>query len=73
MFEYLHSMELKSEEHKRHYISEIATLVVAIPTIDMQNRIASILDSIDSKMAIEQQIAKGYEKEKLYLISNMFI
>ena len=73
MFEYLHSMELKSEEHKRHYISEIATLVVAIPTIDMQNRIASILDSIDSKMAIEQQIAKGYEKEKLYLISHMFI
>lgn len=73
MFEYLHSMELKSEEHKRHYISEIASLVVAIPTIDMQNRIASILDSIDSKMAIEQQIAKGYEKEKLYLISNMFI
>ena len=73
MFEYLQSMDLKSEEHKRHYISEIATSVVAIPMIEIQNRIACIIDSIDRKLTIEQQVAKEYELEKLYLLSNMFI
>lgn len=32
MFEYLSYLELKSEEHKRHYISEIASLVIEIPS-----------------------------------------
>ena len=73
MFEYLQSMDLKSEEHKRHYISEIAMLVVAIPMIEIQNHIACIIDSIDRKLTIEQQVAKEYELEKLYLLSNMFI
>ena len=73
MFEYLQSMDLKSEEHKRHYISEIATLVVAIPMIEIQNHIACIIDSIDRKLTIEQQVAKGYEVEKRYLLSNIFI
>ena len=73
MFEYLQSMDLKSEEHKRHYISEIATLVVAIPMIEIQNHIACIIGSIDRKLAIEQQIAKEYELEKLYFLSNIFI
>ena len=73
MFEYLQSMDLKSEEHKRHYISEIAMLVVAIPMIEIQNHIACIIGSIDRKLAIEQQIAKEYELEKLYFLSNIFI
>ena len=73
MFEYLQSMDLKSEEHKRHYISEIATLVVAIPMIEIQNHIACIIGSIDRKLTIEQQIAKEYELEKLYFLSNIFI
>ncbi len=32
MFEYLSYLELKSEEHKRHYISEIASLVIELPS-----------------------------------------
>ena len=32
MFEYLSYWELKSEEHKRHYISEIASLVIELPS-----------------------------------------
>ena len=39
MFEYLSYLELKSEEHKRHYISEIASLVVELPSKEMQNKI----------------------------------
>ena len=32
MFEYLSYLGLKSEEHKRHYISEIASLVIELPS-----------------------------------------
>ena len=71
IFECLQSMDLKSDEHKRHYISEIATLVIAIPMIEIQNHIACIIDSIDCKLTVEQQVAKEYEIEKLYLLSNM--
>lgn len=72
MFEYLQKLELKSEEHKRHYISEVATIVVSIPSIDVQNHIASILVSIDNKLMVEQNLATRYEEEKQYLLSNMF-
>ncbi|MCM1033036.1 MAG: restriction endonuclease subunit S [Odoribacter sp.] len=73
MFEYLQELDLKSEEHKRHYISEVAKMVVSIPSIDMQNRIASILASIDAKLMIESNLVNRYEEEKQYLLSNMFM
>ena len=40
MFEYLSHWELKSEEHKRHYISEISPLVIELPSKEKQNIIA---------------------------------
>lgn len=73
MFEYLQSLDLKSEEHKRHYISEVAKMVVSMPSIDMQKNIASILVSIDTKLMIERNLTNRYEEEKQYLLSNMFI
>lgn len=73
MFECLSNMELKAEEHKRHYISEIASLVVPIPTIDEQNSIAHIMSSLDDKLTIEQSVVERYWKEKQYLLSKMFI
>ena len=73
MFEYLQSLDLKSEEHKRHYISEVAKMVVSMPSIDMQKNIASILVSIDTKLMIERNLTNRYEEEKQYLHSNMFI
>lgn len=73
MFEYLQNMDLKSEEHKRHYISEVTTMVVSIPSIDVQNYIASILFSIDAKLMVEQNLIIRYKEEKQYILSKMFI
>ena len=73
MFEYLLNMELKSEEHKRHYISEIATLIVAVPPIDIQKRIAAIMTSIDNKLIVEQNTVEIYKSQKQFLLSNIFI
>ena len=73
MFEYLSYLELKSEEHKRHYISEIASLVVELPSKEMQNKIASLMASLDNKLALEENTKVKYEDEKQYLLSQMFI
>ena len=50
MFEYLSYLGLKSEEHKRHYISEIASLVIELPSKEKQNRIANLMTSLDNKL-----------------------
>lgn len=73
MFEYLSYLELKSEEHKRHYISEIASLVVELPSKEMQNKIASLMTSLDNKLALEENTKVKYEDEKQYQLSQMFI
>lgn len=73
MFEYLLYLELKSEEHKRHYISEIASLVIKLPLKEKQNRIAYLMTSLDNKLVLEENIMAIYMDEKRYILSQMFI
>ena len=73
MFEYLSYLGLKSEEHKRHYISEIASLVIELPSKEKQNRIANLMTSLDNKLALEEKAKTRYEDKKRYLLSQMFI
>lgn len=73
MFEYLSYLELKSEEHKRHYISEIAPLIIELPSKEKQNRIAYLMTSLDNKLALEENTRARYMNEKRYLLSQMFI
>lgn len=73
MFEYLSYLELKSEEHKRHYISEIASLVIELPSKEKQNRIAYLMTSLDNKLALEENTMAKYMDEKQYFLSQMFI
>lgn len=73
MFEYLSYLGLKSEEHKRHYISEIASLVIELPSKEKQNRIANLMTSLDNKLVLEEKVKAKYEDKKQYLLSQMFI
>ena len=73
MFEYLSHLGLKSEEHKRHYISEIASLVIELPSKAKQNRIANLMTSLHNKLALEEKAKARYEDKKRYLLSQMFI
>ena len=73
MFEYLSYLELKSEEHKRHYISEIASLVVELPSKEMQDQITSLMTLLGNKLTLEEKAKVRYENEKQYLLSQMFI
>ncbi|MDM1514788.1 restriction endonuclease subunit S [Myroides odoratimimus] len=44
-----------------------------LPCIEEQKKIADYLSSIDSKIDIESQLLHKFEKQKRYLLANLFI
>ncbi len=72
-FEYLSFLNLSSNEHKRHYISEIEQMEIALPDQNRQKQIAVILSSIDDKIKTESEIYALLIKQKQYLLANLFI
>jgi len=73
VYEYLQNLGLVSEEHKRHYISEIEPMIVACPTFEEQQNISNLLRSFDSKIEYANRELTLYNKQKQYLLSQMFI
>ena len=73
VFEYLLSLNLKSGEHKRHYISEIASKTIPLLKRGQQNTIASLFLSLDYKIVIEKSLLSTYQLQKRYLLQNLFI
>ncbi len=73
VYEYLQNLGLVSEEHKRHYISEIEPMIVACPTFEEQQNISNLLRSFDSKIKCANRELTLYNKQKQYLLSQMFI
>jgi len=73
MFEYLSFLGLSSNEHKRHYISEIEPIEISLPNYHQQNQIANILSKIDEKIKIESNIFTLQTKQKQYFLANIFI
>ena len=53
--------------------STIEKILVSIPQIDIQKRIVQILDSIEEKINIDRNTLLDYQKQKIYLLSRMFI
>ena len=73
VYEHLQNLGLVSEEHKRHYISEIEPMIVACPTFEEQQNISNLLRSFDSKIEYANRELTLYNKQKQYLLSQMFI
>ncbi|WBS72819.1 restriction endonuclease subunit S [Elizabethkingia anophelis] len=73
IFEYLLFLNLSSNEHKRHYISEIETMEMQLPNYIQQTYVADFLASIDNKIKNEFEIHTLLLKQKQYLLANLFI
>ena len=73
LYEYLLYLDLVSEEHKRHYISEIESMSIIRPQLKEQRQISQPLQSLE--MQVENAIAlqKLLVKQKQHLLSQMFI
>ncbi len=55
------------------YFKDYKNEKCSIPSLEEQNRIASFLLSISNKIEIEKQQLLNYEKQKKYLLQNLFI
>ena len=73
IFEYLSFLNLSSNEHKRHYISEIEPMEMQLPNYIQQTYVADFLSSIDDKIKTEFEIHTLLLKQKQYLLANLFI
>ena len=73
LYEYILYLGLVSEEHKRHYISEIEPTCIACPPLQEQKQIAHTLWALDQKVEnaiIHQDLLS---KQKQYLLNQLFI
>ncbi|WP_407932883.1 restriction endonuclease subunit S [Dysgonomonas sp. PF1-23] len=73
MFEYFSYLSLSSNEHKRHYISEVEDIKVSVPDVEKQNSIARLLLAFDRKIEVESSLCILLCNQKKYLLREMFI
>ncbi len=55
------------------YIKDYSAAMVYCPSIEKQNKIAQLLQTISAKIEVEQNILKRIREQKQYLLSNLFI
>ena len=73
IYEYIQYLDLVAEEHKRHYISEIEPISIAYISFDEQCKISNALRFIDKQIENANSILLLCNKQKQYLLSQMFI
>ena len=72
-FEFLKYLDLSTEEHKRHYIAETQNQEFILPTEQMVRTIAHIFSTLSSRMETAVKLRDIFEKQKQYLLRQMFI
>ena len=73
IYEYIQYLGLVADEHKRHYISEIEPISIAYISFNEQCKISNTLRSIDKQIENANSILFLCNKQKQYLLSQMFI
>ena len=72
-FEFLKYLDLSTEEHKRHYIAETQNQEIILPTNQMVKTIAHIFSTLSLRMETAVKQRNVFEKQKQYLLRQMFI
>ena len=72
-FEFLKYLDLSTEEHKRHYIAETQNQEIILPTEQMVKTIAHIFSTLSVRMETAVKQTNVFEKQKQYLLRQMFI
>ena len=72
-FEFLKYLDLSTEEHKRHYIAEMQNQEIILPTEQMVKTIAHIFSTLSLRMETAVKQRNVFEKQKQYLLRQMFI
>ncbi|MCU4706418.1 restriction endonuclease subunit S [Mycoplasma sp. CSL7503-lung] len=69
----LKKLNLKSENHARHYISLVQKTNVKITNFQEQNKISKIFTNLDSSIALLQRKLEKMKNIKEFLLNKMFV
>ena len=58
---------------KRIHENTLLNLKIKIPSLAIQNKVASFLSKLDEKINLENELLAQYENQKKYLLQNLFI
>ena len=72
-FEFLKYLDLSTEEYKRHYIAETQNQEFILPTEQIVKTIAHIFSTLSVRMETAVKQRNVFEKQKQYLLRQMFI
>ena len=72
-FEFLKYLDLSTEEHKRHYIAETQNQEFILPTEQIVKTIAYIFSTLSLRMETAVKRRDVFDKQKQYLLRQMFI
>ena len=73
IYEYLCFLNLVSNDHKRHYISEVESISIYVPLIGMQNTFSNLLSALDKKIQGESYYLNLLLSQKYYLLRHIFV
>lgn len=73
IYEYLKFLDLNTEEHKRHYISEIEPMTIELPDEDAIQSIAYLFDRMDQRRQGLERNLQLLKYQKDYLLRTLFI
>ncbi len=73
VFEYLSFLDLTSSDHKRHYISEVESMPMYIPEVEVQNSLSSLFTALDKKIKMETDYLYLLSTEKRCFLDNLVV
>ena len=72
-FEFLKYLDLSTDEHKRHYITETQNIGFILPTKQIVRTISHVFSALSLQMETIVKQKNALEKQKQYLLRQMFI
>lgn len=72
-FEFLKYLDLSTDEHKRHYIAETQNLGFILPTKQIVRTISHVFSALSLQKETIVKQKNALEKQKQYLLRQMFI
>ena len=72
LFYLLNTIKFDAEQHKRYWISAFSNIIVNLPPLATQMRIAEILDAADALRRKDQELLKKYDELAQAIFIDMF-
>ena len=73
VYEYLRYLDLNTEEHKRHYITEIEPMTIELPGKAEIDSVSNLFSKLDSRKQLAERELELLKSEKAFYLNTLFI